>query len=463
MSMRTADDRIVTFTAGLGMLLSTLDTGIINVALPSLATEFNVDVATITWSIAIYVLTLSAMIVPLGRMGDRYGRVRVYAAGLVVFALGSAVIGASTSAAMLIVCRALQGMGAAMLQATAAALITTLVTPERRGTALGTFGLMIGLGPVLGPVFGGFVLSSMSWKWLFWINLPLCALGLIGCTRLREAPRPRETFGLDLAGNALLTAAIATLLLAIEAPLARTSAWALGGVCVVLLALFVLRETRAAHPMVDLQLFRSPAIALPMLGTVAFGAASAVVFIVPPFFLERALHFEPWRVGWVALAAPLGLVSVARWSGSAISRLGTHVLMTAGVLLMLVGLLGLALAPASWGVIPMSAWLLVYGIGGGLFQPPNIAAVMGAVGPNRQGTTGAVQRMVQNIAIAVGAAVAANFLRAATDGEVAALARACHEAWAAAAAFVAVSLIGFFILTLRQGPGRIKSAPDGPA
>lgn len=444
-------DRIVVLTAGLGMFLSTLDTGIINVALPSLGGVFHAAVSTMAWTVTLYLAALSATIVLFGRLGDRYGRVPLFARGLVVFGGASVACGAAWSAETLVLFRALQGLGAAMMQATAAALITTRVAPERRGAALGTLGVMIGLGPVLGPAAGGLLLSTAGWRWIFWINIPICLAGLWGCRRLAGHDERGRALPLDGPGNLLFAGAMLFLLQGL-------AMWPAGPrhpativpllLCGVCIALLLLWERRVAHPVIDLRLWRTVSFTVPVLAAGGLGAATAVAFIVPPYFLERIAHLAPWRVGFVSLAAPLGLALLAQVSGRAMRRRGARALMVTGLATMLAPLVVLAALQESWPPAPIALLLFVYGVGAGLFVPPNIAAVMGTVPRDRQGTIGAVQRMVQNVGIAVGTAIAAVFIQTHAIGRQDLIA-GFRAAWIFAAALILLNLLSFAALWKR--------------
>ena len=175
---------LVIATAGAAIFLSTLDSGIINIALPSLANQFQVDFKAIAWAVTLYTSTIGITISLFGRLADRFGLLRVLRLGFTVFALGSLACGCSISAVQLNGFRVLQGAGAAMMQATAAALITTMIAPDRRKAALGIFATVLGLGPVLGPTVGGLIISWAGWRPVFWINLPVCLFGLWGCAAL---------------------------------------------------------------------------------------------------------------------------------------------------------------------------------------------------------------------------------------------------------------------------------------
>lgn len=446
------DLRIV-LTASVGLFLSTLDTGIINVALPSLERKFDVGISEMAWSITLYLLLLSATIVIFGRISDRIGRLKVYFSGLVLFAVASLLCGFASSAVGLILFRGIQGIGAAMLQSTAAAIITTQIPRNRQGAALGTLGMMLGLGSVLGPSIGGFLLSFVGWRWIFWINIPICAIGLIGTKgliRIRE--EQRSAVSLNLVGSLLL----AVLAFGVIYGLSETGSQ--GAMRIIPYALFVfsfilylVRETRISYPIIQLRLFGNGTFSSSILSVTVLGFATAIAFVVPPYFLEQIIHISPWEVGLVNLATPLGLVLFSRPSGKLIRTWGTTKLMAIGLGLMFVALATLSVMQADWMIVFIVGLLLLYGFGAGVFVPANLSAIMGSVGNELQGTIGAVQRMVQNIGIALGTSVAAMFIRSGSDFGTAGYMSAFRESWMVASGAVLICLLALGFVNFMRG------------
>jgi EmrB/QacA subfamily drug resistance transporter len=442
-------EKIVLATAGIGMFLSTLDTGIINVALPFLEQEFHTNFTSITWAATLYLTALSVTIVIFGRLSDRYGVIKIYTLGLLVFAVASVLCGFSHSVGTLLLFRTMQGIGAAMLQSTAAALVTTLVVPERRGAALGTLNVMIGLGPILGPTAGGFLISTGGWRWIFWINIPFCIAGLWGCRKLSTniTVKPKETIPIDVLGNILLAVGLLAFLQGL-------SMWSTVGIrspytfvplifFVFVFILFLICEQRASYPIINLHLFSNGSFTASFLATIGFGAASAIVFIVPPYFLEKVAHLATWKVGLICLSSPLGFVIMSHISGKLIKRLGTNRLMIVGLLTMLVALIGLTTIKRNYNLPILFFLLLMYGVGGGLFQPSNMAVIMGSVTRKLQGTIGAVQRMTQNVSIAFGTSVSATLIQSHTSMGADGLILAFREAWIFSALLILLNLFSF--------------------
>ncbi|MEC0267014.1 MFS transporter [Paenibacillus anseongense] len=406
----------IVLVAGIGMFLTTLDSGILNVAIPSLVQEFHSSVTTVAWTISLYTIVICSCIVVFGRLGDRYGRIKFYSMGLALFALASMFCAFSETVMHLILFRVLQGIGAAMLQATSAALITTLVSPNKKGEALGALAAFFGLGHVLGPVAGGIILSTVSWNWLFLINIPICILCLLACRYVlkgKVSPISKDQ-PLNLSGSLLLSASIFSLVYGCS----QLGSIHLGYIYIlifaVLMFLFIHREKRVSNPIVALSLFQNWFFTVSLYAIFSYGGVTRLCMVVVPYYLEQGRGYVPWQSGLVNLLLPLGIVLTSNIAGRLMRSWGTFRLMTVGLCCMLVPLIFFAFLHPNWNLTIVCFMLFVYGLGAGLFQPSNIAAIMEAVGPADQATIGSVQRLAQNIGISMFTAVTAGFLQSHT-------------------------------------------------
>lgn len=344
--------------------MSTIDSSIVNVALPTLQQAFDASMTQVGWVSLAYLVTLTVLLLPFGRLGDRIGRRPIYLSGLVLFVIGSALCGLANSAPLLIAARVVQGVGASMVSANAAAIITATFPAAMRGRALGSIGAVVGLGLTVGPPVGGWLLTAYGWPSIFFVNLPIGAIAIAMGLRLL----PRE----DGAGAA----------------------------------------RPAAHPMLDLALFRDRVFSTALAGLfLSFVALFSTVFLAP-FYLENVTGLSPAQVGQVLVVVPLMLLLVAPFAGALSDRLGTRRLATAGLAVMTLGMILLATLlgrattqPA--GVREMVAGLLVIGLGQGLFQPPNASAAMGAVPVSRLGQAGGLVATMRNLGMVVGIGLAA--------------------------------------------------------
>lgn len=446
-------DHLVVFTAGIGMFLSTLDSGIINVALPTLSKSFNVDTSFITWSVTLYTLLLTGTIIIFGRLSDKYSRLNIYSLGLTIFLIASILCGFSNNVIQLIVFRGLQGIGAAMLQGTATAIITTTIPENRQGSALGTLSILLGIGPVLGPSIGGLLISVGNWRWIFWINIPFIFIGLIGCLFLKRYIKEQKSTSihLDIRGNSLLFLSIFCLLISLTSwsyhSIFNISVYGNFLIFIVSFCLFIIWELKTNHPIIDLRLFKNVSFSSPIFAIFVFGGTTSLGFIIPPYILEKINHLSSWQIGLVNLTSPLGLVLTSKISGKLISRIGNIVLMTTGLIIMIVAYTSLGLLQYILNPVTISLLLLIYGIGGGFFLPSNTSAIMGTVSQDMQGTVGATQRMVQNIGIAFYTAVTSLFISNSSNSDK--LIEGSSHAWLFASITLFLALLPFLLKILK--------------
>ncbi|MCK6119844.1 MFS transporter [Staphylococcus epidermidis] len=446
-------DHLVVFTAGIGMFLSTLDSGIINVALPTLSKSFNVDTSFITWSVTLYTLLLTGTIIIFGRLSDKYSRLNIYSLGLTIFLIASILCGFSNNVIQLIVFRGLQGIGAAMLQGTATAIITTTIPENRQGSALGTLSILLGIGPVLGPSIGGLLISVGNWRWIFWINIPFIFIGLIGCLFLKRYIKEQKSTSihLDIRGNSLLFLSIFCLLISLTSwsyhSIFNISVYVNFLIFIVSFCLFIIWELKTNHPIIDLRLFKNVSFSSPIFAIFVFGGTTSLGFIIPPYILEKINHLSSWQIGLVNLTSPLGLVLTSKISGKLISRIGNIVLMTTGLIIMIVAYTSLGLLQYILNPVTISLLLLIYGIGGGFFLPSNTSAIMGTVSQDMQGTAGATQRMIQNIGIAFYTAVTSLFISNSSNSDK--LIEGSSHAWLFASITLFLALLPFLLKILK--------------
>jgi len=401
----------------LGTFMATLDSSIVNVALPTLARTFGATVTQVEWVSLAYVLTITGLLLPFGRLGDAIGRRRVFLIGLGLFTLGSLACAFAVSAATLVAARVLQGIGASMVSANTVAIITAAFPASMRGRALGMVGAVVGMGLTVGPPLGGFLLAAFGWPSIFLVNVPIGAIGLFFASRTVPHDEPvRSRVSFDAPG-ALLSLAF---LVGLTLFLSRGETWgfhsapaiACGTVAVLALVAFVIVERRTVDPLIDLRFFGDGAFSVPMFALFAsFVALFAAVFLVP-FYLEKTAGLTPDQVGRVLVVIPLLLLTVSPVSGLLSDRLGVRALSTVGLAVTTAGLGLLAWMIGRAGDRPLSVLaiiggLFVVGLGQGLFQPPNSSAAMSAVPPVRFGLAGGLLATMRNLGTLFGIGLAA--------------------------------------------------------
>jgi EmrB/QacA subfamily drug resistance transporter len=399
-----------------GTFISTLSGSIVNISLPTIAQDFGVGISEIEWIVVAYLVTAGSLLLTFGRLGDVIGYRRVYIGGFAVFMVASVLCGLSLGVGQLTAVRVLQGIGFAMIQAVAPALVTSAFGPSERGKALGLNVISISIGLTLGPTLGGVLTEWASWRWIFFINVPVGLFGLLWAWRVLPSGRRDAEGRFDVAGAALIGITVFSLLLA----LVESEDWGWGSpavlglfaVCVVVGTVFVLTELRVRQPMFDLKLFTIRAFSA---GNVSLLIAFVALFIATflmPFFLQRGQDFSAFQAGLLLTPLSLTTLVVSPLSGALSDRIGSRALSTSGLGVMALGSLSLTQIDAGtggWGIV----WrLALLGLGLGLFSSPNNSSVLGSVPRPRLGTASStvaqMRIMGQVLGVAAGGAILAS-------------------------------------------------------
>jgi EmrB/QacA subfamily drug resistance transporter len=402
----------------IGVLMATLDSSIVNISLPTIARSFGRPVnGPLQWVIIAYLLVIVALLLTGGRLGDMFGRKRIWQVGLAVFTVGSALCGLAPSIALLISARALQGVGAALLMALSPALLTSAFPSEERGRALGMNALSVAVGVSAGPPLGGLITERLSWRWIFFINLPLGLLGILLAALILPRFTRRGSTRFDLGGAALLALSLASLTSALSFAhdLGYTSPVIIGALLVSAVALRWLwaHEAKNPAPIIQLALFRNPLFRSALACLVASFLALFGVAFLTPFYLEQLRRLSTEQSGLIMIAYPLMIALLAPFAGALSDRIGSRTLAPLGL-----GLAALALVllgsvgertPLPW----VAACLALGGVSQALFQPANNSTLLGAAPPDQQGVAGgllATGRVLgQSLSIALAGAVFAGF------------------------------------------------------
>lgn len=396
-------------TVGAGVILATIDSSIVNVALPTITTEFDSTFRAIQWVPLSYVLVLATLTLGTSRLGDIFGKKRIYTSGFALFTVASALCGFATSVPMLIGFRILQGVGAVMILALGAAILTAAFPPNQRGKALGFIGTFVSTGIVIGPAIGGVLISVYDWRWIFFVNIPVGIIGVVLALRYVPNTPPIPGQRVDLPGMVLLSAALFSFAYAVtrgqETGFFDPLNMGLVALAVVIGAIWVRVERRAVSPMIPLQLFRDPMLSVSVItGFVLFSMVAPIVFLMP-FYLEGVLGFDIRTVGLLLGASPLALGIVAPFAGSLSDRIGIRRLTVAGLIIVTVGLVGFQTLTDTtewWQYVLVAVPL---GIGMGTFQSPNNSAIMGAMPPEYTGVGAGVLSITRLLGQVTGVAV----------------------------------------------------------
>lgn len=365
-----------------GIFLATLDGSIVNIALPTLVKEFRVQFATVQWVVLAYLLTLVTLMPNIGRLADMKGAKPLYSLGLLIFTVGSMLCGLSPSVEWLIGFRVLQGAGAAMLAALGAAILTEAFPPNERGKALGISGSIVSVGIITGPVLGGLLIDILSWHWIFFVNIPVGIAGIFAARKFLPAPRPQHRQRFDFPGALFLFISLTSLLIALTQGQTRgfSHPFILGLFVswLVFLLVFLRIERRAEQPLVDLQLFRDPAIVFNLTSAFTTFVAIAGTVLLMPFYLENILGYDTRHAGMLLSVTPLAITIVSPLAGTLSDRYGSRRICIAGMATILAGYASLSTLTAHTTVIGYILRFLPVGIGMAMFQSPNSSAIMGS-------------------------------------------------------------------------------------
>jgi EmrB/QacA subfamily drug resistance transporter len=364
----------------LGMFLAALDQTIVSTALPTIVGDLG-GLNHLSWVVTSYLLATTASTPLYGKLGDMYGRKPVFLAAILIFLAGSMLSGLSQSMTELIAFRALQGMGAGGLMVGAQAIIADIVPPRERGKYMGLIGSVFAIASVAGPLLGGFLVESLDWRWVFYVNMPIGAVAVLVVIFRLHLRTPSQRHAIDWLGAALLTAGVSAIILLTtwggnEYPWGSPTILALGAAAVALLAAFVWQERRAAEPIIPLTLFHSSVFRVAstigfVIGLAMFGA---IVFI--PLFLQLVYGVSPTSSGLRMLPLMAGLLTASVTSGRIITRLGRYkAFPIAGTAVTTLGLFLLSRLEVGTQPWLASVYMLVVGVGIGLVMQVIVLAV----------------------------------------------------------------------------------------
>jgi EmrB/QacA subfamily drug resistance transporter len=406
--------------------MATLDSSIVNIALPTLTNELGPDLPRVKWVVIIYLLMITCLLLPLGRLSDQYGRKKVFQLGFLTFVAGSFFCGFSPNLQWLIASRIIQAVGASMLMANGPAIITQTFPSNERGGALGTLAMIVSAGLICGPSIGGMLISTLGWRSIFWINVPFGLLGALLVHReLASDSVARQRPPFDWAGAILQAIFLIAFIMTFDPPNISISGSlpftisrsAMIFITLVFGAVFFKIESEAKAPLFDISLLKNRIFwTANLAGFLTFVAFSSV-YVLMPFFLEEVMKFPPYTAGLFMTAIPISTLVIAPIAGRFSDRFGSQELSFLGAAIGALGLFGMA------GVIGTGidervthagilAGLISIGVATGLFQSPNNNAIMGAVPFNKLGVASALLATVRNLGLVTGTGLAATLFSA---------------------------------------------------
>jgi EmrB/QacA subfamily drug resistance transporter len=401
--------------------MATMDVSIVNVALPTLSKEFDQSPDVVVWATLTSNLVVTGLTLTSGRLGDLFGRKRVYIAGWVIFTIGMGVAGLAQTIGQLIAFRFFQAIGVSLALGNGNAIVADAFPEHERGQALGTTGAVVGAGLMTGPILGGFLLSAINWQAIFWMRVPIGLLSMTMAFLLIHDSRgaPNGQRKVDVPGAVALFATLSTLVLAVN----RGQSWGWGSptilglfaVAAVGLASFLWVESNAPSPVLALSLFKNRMFTVPVLSLVLNFSGQAAVTFLMPFYLVQVKGFGSAHTGLIIATVPCMMLFLSPFAGRASDRFGFRHQPTLGLALVCVGLFSLATLDRGSPTEFVVMRLAIIGVGSAIFQSPNSAAIMGSVPRAMLGTASAAVATARNIGNAAGLALASTILVAVAE------------------------------------------------
>lgn len=450
----------VLVSVGIGTFMTALDSSVVNAVLPIITRDFQTDMLITGWVVTVFLLVLSGLLLTFGRLGDLYGHKRVFVVGFAIFVIGSAACSFAPSVWALIVARAFQAIGSAILASNGPAILTTTFPPQQRGQALGMQATMTYLGLTLGPSLGGFLTAMFGWRSVFFINIPIGLFALLIATRVipaGKATNQGERF--DPLGAAIFMIGLVTLLFGLNRgrDWGWLSPWTLGCIvtALILLMVFVRIERRVPYPMLDLGLFRSRTFTVATASAIIVYLCLYSVSILMPFYLIQARGMSPDQAGLILSAQAVVMAVLSPLTGTLSDKIGSFWLTSAGLLVLILTMVLISLLGPQTPLLRVPLLLGILGIGMGLFTTPNNNALMGAAPRHRQGVAGGVMASARNVGMVLGIGFGSAIfstveLQAQRAGDPLAFYRGFHVTFLVMAG---VALVGLIISTRRRWSG----------
>ncbi|MDX6590397.1 MAG: hypothetical protein QOI84_1671 [Solirubrobacterales bacterium] len=463
----------------LGMLLVATNSGTLIIALPDLERSLGTSLLTLVWVILAYMISSTVLVLTAGRLSDLFGRKSAFVGAFLVFAAASLGAGFAADGTQLILWRIVQGIGGAFIFANGPALVTDAFPREQLGLAMGTNTMVAAIGLVLGPVLGG-ALVAISWHWVFWFNVPLALAGALWAGLiLRELSVRDKVRGLDLGGTVTFVVGLTALVYGLSR--GGISGWndslVIGSliVAVILLPLFVLIEHRGTAPMLDLTIFRNRLFAAATAAAFINGLSRFALLFIFVFYYQGAQGDDPIIAGIKLAPMALGMLVASPLAGIWADRHGSRTLAALGMVVSAVGLALMTTLQADTAYWQGMIWLALVGIGSGMFNSPNTAAMMGTVPTERRGIAAGARTMLQNTGAVISIAFVLGVITAAVPQPVlfkifsglasrltsAQLDPFIHNMHTALWVLAATSLVGAGVSLLRPSDESVQEIPAG--
>ncbi|WEV61273.1 MFS transporter [Streptococcaceae bacterium ESL0729] len=400
---------IILVTVCVFTLMSTLDSSIVNIALPTICRELNIGQDKGSLIVSSYLLVICCSLLPFGKLGDIYGKSRVFKLGGIVFVIGSLLCGISSSLFMLIVARIIQAIGSGMTMSTNSGIITETFSEKTRGRALGSVAAFVSIGAIAGPGLGGFILNHLSWHYIFLINIPIGLVGILSSQLILKNKKKATSTKIDYKGSLILSVLIlsfyAFITLVQDKGLANLLTLAFLLVTLATFYIFISLEKRIESPLVNLRLFKNKLFSGSLLSALFIFIAAFFYTMIMPFYLQEVKGLNPSQAGMIMMVMPLVQIVFSPVAGILADKYDRQKLTLIGLILLSAGIFTYSFWKRDTDLMIIVISVAVTALGNALFQAPNNTIVMSSVEAQDLGIAGALNALARNLGMVIGVAV----------------------------------------------------------
>lgn len=401
--------------------MSTLDSSIVNIALPTISKDMNVPMNQSEWVVSIYLMVVCACLLLFGKIGDSWGKIKVYRIGTVIFVFGSLLCGFNHSLGFLLFGRIVQALGASMTMASNSGIITEVFPLKERGRALGSIGAFVSLGSIAGPGIGGLILSNLSWSYIFLINIPVGIITMLIGEKFLPKDITKSQEKIDYSGFATFAVTIMTffggIFMGQEFGFASTQTIVLVAIAIVSFILFLVIEKKKENPLIHFAIFKNKIFTMNLITAVLIFSSNFFVNVVIPFYLQDARHLSASYAGMLMMVFPLLMVVGSPLSGYLTDKIGPSILIVLGLAMLAVTQLMYMFMTETTPIWYYVVATGIMGLGNALFQSPNNTMVMSSVTKDSLGVAGSMNSFARNLGMVIGIALATTILYDAMSAE----------------------------------------------
>ncbi|AMV60525.1 permease of the major facilitator superfamily [Pediococcus damnosus] len=393
--------------------MSTIDASIVNIAVPQLSRDLHAPMNEAEWVVSVYLVLICVLLIFFGKLSDQIGRISIFQIGTLVFVAGSLGCGLSVNLPMMLGMRVIQAVGASMTMATNFGIITQIFPSNRHGVALGVNSSFVQVGNIMGPGLGGLILATLSWHFIFFINVPIGLIAFaFGHKIFPKEERPKQKISMDYSGYLAYVLAIISFFVAIywgqEIGFVKTQIIGLFVIAAVCVAAFILRENHTDKPLLDLHIFKNAGFSIGVISAMLVFAVSYFNNMIMPYYLQETLKYSSAIAGLILMSIPLLNIFSAPVGGMIGDHIGAEkVSLIALVLFLIPEAIFMTIQP-SWGIVWLIIGLMLYGLANGAFQ--NNPMIMGNAGKQYQGIAGSIAALARNLGMSIGLSLSTSLL-----------------------------------------------------